>query len=101
MADIIKTAPATKKNSSSGRTAQTTGMGSSSARSETRLSGDNLPTRKRRRRSSKADASTLLEIAQSALARLGDAGIEVYVRQGEGGVEILIRGTNLVNGKVV
>ncbi len=43
-----------------------------------------IKKRQRRRRKTRVDANTLLAIAQSALARLNDVGIGVYVDNWEG-----------------
>ena len=43
-----------------------------------------IKRRQKRRRKGSADANTLLAIAQSALARLNDVGIGVYVDNWEG-----------------
>ncbi len=55
-----------------------------------------IAKRQKRRRRGKADANTLLAIAQSALARLNDVGIGVYVDNWEGewesGVVITLTG---------
>lgn len=64
-----------------------------------------IKKRQKRRRRGKADANTLLAIAQSALARLTDVGIGVYVDNWEGewesGVVITITGVKSKDKKLV
>src|SRR3990167_6593188 len=85
-------------NFSSGSTAPVIGMAESSVLSETRPKPVRKPTTRRQR---KADPAALLSIAQSALARLPDAGIRVYARCEAGKIIITIVGATIEDKKFV
>jgi len=62
----------------------------SSARSTKRRKKDGTLTSSRARRGSKVSTATRLSVVQSALARLGESGVEVYVREENGNLIVTI-----------
>ena len=60
-----------------------------------------IKKRQKRRRKGKVEANTLLAIAQSALARLSDVGIGVYVDNWESGVVITLTHVQVKDKKLL
>ncbi len=55
--------------------------------------------RERKRRKSKVNSQTLLEIAQSTLARLHESGVEVYAKQDGENILVTIIKAEIVGSK--
>ena len=105
--DAIKTVDVAVANSLSGKTEVLMSTGVSYVRSAMPRKPASAPIKKRqrRRRRTRVDANTLLAIAQSALARLNDVGIGVYVDNWEGewesGVVITLTGVQSKDKKLI
>ncbi len=57
--------------------------------------------RERKRRKSKVNSQTLLEIAQSTLARLHESGVQVYAKQDGDNILVTIIKAEIVENKFV
>lgn len=94
MADTL-TASGAIDSTSFGKTAEPMPTVDSSAPSEMPPKVVKPPTRQRKRRETKVDPQTLLEIAQSTLARLSESGVVVRAKQDGNNIVVTIVWANL------
>lgn len=88
-------------STSSGKTDGQTSTAGSSQPSRKHRKPAKKSTRKPRQVASKVTVESRLSIAQSALARLADAGVEVFVREEDGKLIVTIMGVGMDDKKFV